>query len=81
MPVSMGSSPTDRAWNQRRPVFVEGVLSADAQSTKSPLKKGAGITTDDPHHPARTLPFNVYTIYGVVASINRYILRLSMQKA
>jgi len=28
-----------------------------------------------------TLPFNVYTIYGVIAFINRYILRLLMQKA
>ena len=28
-----------------------------------------------------TLPFNVYTIYGVIASINRYILWLLMQKA
>jgi hypothetical protein len=56
-------------------------LFADALSTWRTLEKEAGTTTDDPHHPARTLPDNVYTIYGVVASINRYILRLLMQKA
>ena len=28
-----------------------------------------------------TLPSNVYTICGVIAFINRYILRLLMQKA
>tara|TARA_Y100000589_G_scaffold147439_1_gene141011 strand:- start:689 stop:934 length:246 start_codon:yes stop_codon:yes gene_type:complete len=81
MNVSMDSSPTDPIWNRHHQVNVEGVLSVDAQSTKTPPDKGAGITTDDPHHPARTLPFNIYTICGVVASINRYILRLAMQKA
>ena len=81
MNVSMDSLPTDPIWSRHHQGSVEGVLSVDAQSTKTAPERGAGTTTDDPHHPARTLPVNVYTIYGVIASINRYILRLLMQKA
>ena len=81
MIVSMDLLPTGPAWNRHLQVFAEGGLFVDAQSTKTAPEKGAGATTDDPHHPAQALPFNVYTICGVVASINRYILGLSMQKA
>ena len=81
MTFARGWSPTDRAWTRIHPGFVAGELFADALSTWRTLEKEAGTTTDDPHHPTRTLPDNVYTIYGVVASINRYILRLLMQKA
>ena len=80
MNVSMDSLPTDPIWSRHHQGSVEGVLSVDAQSTKTAPEKEAGATTDDPHHPAQALPFNVYTICGVVASINRYILRLLMQK-
>jgi len=76
----MGWSPTGPTWSRLPRSFAEGVLLEDALSTWRPLKREAGTTTDDPHHPARTLPVNVYTIYGVIASINRYILRLLMQK-
>ena len=62
-------------------MFAEVELLEDALSTLQPLQREAGTTTDDPHHPARTLLSNVYTISRVIASINRYILRLLMQKA
>mgnify|MGYP001437111975 CR=1 FL=1 len=77
----MDWSPKGPALSPLLRSFAEGVLLEDALSTLRPLKKEAGTTTDDPHHPARTLPFNVYTIDGVIASINRYILRLLMRKA
>ena len=77
----MDWSPTGPAWSPLLRSCTEGVLLEDALSSWQPLKREAGTTTDDPHHPARTLPNNVYTIYGVIASINRYILRLLMQKA
>lgn len=77
----MDWSPTGPTWSRLLRLFAEGVLLEDGLSTWQPLEREAGTTTDDPHHPARTLPFNVYTIYGVIASINRYILRLLMQKA
>ena len=73
--------PTGPACSPLLRAFSAGVLLEDALSTLQPLEREAGTTTDDPHHPARTLPDNVYTIYGVIASINRYILRLLMQKA
>ena len=79
--VSMDSSPTGPACSQLLRMFAEVELLEDALSTLQPLQREAGTTTDDPHHPARTLLSNVYTIYGVIASINRYILRLLMQKA
>ena len=77
----MDWSPTGPTWSRLLRLFAEGVLLEDGLSTWQPLEREAGTTTDDPHHPARTLPFNVYTICGVFASINRYILRLLMQKA
>ncbi len=73
--------PTGPAWSQLLRTFAEVEFLEDALSTLQPLQREAGKTTDDPHHPARTLLSNVYTIYGVFASINRYILRLLMQKA
>ena len=79
--VARDWSPIDPIEKPILQSFVEGVLFEDALSTWRPFKEEAGTTTDDPHHPARTLPVNVYTIYGVIASINRYILRLLMQKA
>ena len=77
----MDSSPRGPAWSQLLRMFAEVELLEDALSTLQPLQREAGTTTDDPHHPARTLLSNVYTIYGVIASINRYILSFLMQKA
>ena len=77
---SMDWSPIGQAWTWLLRSFAEVALFGEALSIRRPLKREAGTTTDDPHHPARTLPFNLYTIYGVIASIRRYILRLLMQK-
>ena len=79
--VARDWSPKDPVGLKRRrrcagDVWIGGALSLGDSPTK-----GAGKTTDDPHHPARALPANVYTICGVFAFIKRYILGLFMKKA
>ena len=81
MHVSMDWLPTGPACLRLHRSFSADELFVDALSPLQTLQREAGKPTDDPHHPARTLPDNVYTICGVNASINRYMLRLLMQKA
>ena len=49
----MDWSPTGPTWTRLLRLFAEGVLLEDGLSTWQPLKREAGTTTDDPHHPAR----------------------------
>ena len=81
MHVSMDWLPTGPACLRLHRSFSADGSFVDALSQLQTLQREAGKPTDDPHHPARTLPDSVYTICGVIASINRYMLRLLMQKA
>ena len=81
MHVSMDWLPTGPACLRLHRTFSADGSFVDALSPLQTLQREAGNPTDDPHHPALTLPDNVYTICGVIASINRYMLRLLMQKA